>query len=80
MERVIFFLCDFKIYACLPNKTIKVVDSAFSMKKVNENVFAYQTLGTDGKKGNEIKYLSVTFSDYFVVKTHEEVEGKLLDF
>jgi len=70
-----FFLCDFKIYCQKPDSTFEYVDSAYKIKKISENLWAYQTMGPRGKKSNEVKYLTITFSDYYTTKVYEELDG-----
>ena len=72
-------MSNFKIY-CIIGKSIKIVDSCYKLKVVNSNLFAYIIVDESGRKGNEIKMLSVGHSDYRLTKAYEEIDGKIIEF
>ena len=79
LERVIFFLCNFKIY-CIMGSKISIVDTGYKFRQINTNLIAYNTVDDRGKKTNEIKYISIGTSDYLITKVYEELDGKLVEF
>eukprot|EP00347_Sterkiella_histriomuscorum_P005811 403355181 len=78
-DRIIFFLCDFKIYS-INAKKIQIVDTGYKFREVRRNLLAYSTVDQNNKKTNEIKYLQIAHSDYQKFKIFEENEGKLLEY
>ena len=78
-ERVIFFLCDFKIYS-INEKGVHKVDTGYKFRTINQNLIAFNTVDSKGKKANEVKYIQIGTSDYIVTKVYEEFEGKLVEF
>lgn len=78
-ERIIFFLCDFKIY-CIIGDKIKIVDTGYKFRVVNSNLITYNTVDSRNKKTNELKMLILGHSDYRTAKFYEEIDGKLIEF
>lgn len=62
-ERIIFFLCNFKIYSITSGK-VEIVDTGYKFREVRSNILAYNTVDSNNKKTNEIKYLVIAHSDY----------------
>lgn len=56
------------------------MDTCLKLKIVNANLLAYTIVDESGRKGNEIKMLSVGHSDFRLTKAYEEIDGKIIDF
>ena len=78
-ERIIFFLCDFKIFSIIRNK-VKEVESCHKFREVKKNILAYNTLDDMNRKTNVIKFIRIGHSDYQIHRVYEETEGKLIEF
>lgn len=81
-ERVIFIICDYKIYHYLglPDKQVEIVDYAYKFRKVNSNLIAFHTVSKDHKKTNDIRYLNLTYSEFNTGLLYQEIDGKLEEF
>jgi hypothetical protein len=56
------------------------VDRAYKFKPVNSNLIAFATVDEKLRKTNEVKLMSIGFSDFSVSKVFEETDGKLIEF
>lgn len=56
LERVIFFLSDFKIYSIIGDK-LSIVDTCYKFRIVNPDLVAYNTVDSNNKKTNVLKVL-----------------------
>jgi hypothetical protein len=61
---------------------IKKVDSCHKIKVLDSNTYVYNTV--DAKKkhqnSNEIRMISIAYSDYAKSKIFEEMDGKIVEF
>ncbi|CDW78432.1 wd-40 repeat protein [Stylonychia lemnae] len=78
-DRIIFFLCDFKIYGIIDGK-LRIIDSGYKIREIQYNLLAYNTVDENKKKTNEIKYLRIGHSDCQSYKVFQETDGKLIEF
>lgn len=55
------------------------MDTCAKFRQISINLIAYVPLKA-GKTVSYIKLLKISFSDFFVEKLYEELDGKLLEF